>query len=87
MSRIVLRMIDFELHLSSRRELAGHDRHAGLDQRLDGDAGALVLGEDRVDHGIGDGIRHLVRMAFGDRLGGEEVVVRHRFMSVALSRF
>src|SRR5690606_21924726 len=53
-------------------DLAGDDRHAGLDHGLAGHARALVLGQDGVQHGVGDLVGDLVRVAFGDRLGGEK---------------
>src|SRR3546814_7669036 len=71
---------DVQDHLAGQRlqvdpgaggDLAGDDRHAGLDHGFAGDAGALVLGPDRVQHGVGDLVGDLVRTAFGDRLGGE----------------
>src|SRR5690606_10578504 len=77
---------DVEDHLARQRlqvdpgaggDLAGDDRHAGLDHGLAGYAGALVLGQDRVEHGIGDLVGDLVRVPFGHGLGGEEVA-RHR---------
>src|SRR6185437_13265032 len=55
-------------------DLAGDDRHAGLDHGFAGHARARVLRDDRVEHGIGDLVGDLVRMAFGDRFGGEQVV-------------
>ena len=48
---------------------------AGLDQRLAGDARALVLREHGVEHRVGDLVGDLVRMSFGDGLGGEQVTV------------
>jgi hypothetical protein len=47
---------------------------AGLDQGLAGDAGARVLREDGVEHGVGDLVGDLVRVAFGDGLGGEQLL-------------
>ena len=46
---------------------------SGGDERLAGDAAAGVLREQRVQNGIGDLIRHLIRMPFGHRLGGKQV--------------
>ena len=37
-----------------------------------GDAGVFVLGDDGVEHGIGNLVGDLVGMAFGDGLGGKE---------------
>ena len=33
-----------------------------------------ILADDRVQDGVGDLVAHLVGMALGDRLGGEQVV-------------
>jgi len=73
---------DVQDHLAGQRfqvdpggggDFTGHDRHAGLDHGFAGHAGTLVLGKDRVQHRIGDLVGNLVRMAFGDRFGGEQV--------------
>jgi hypothetical protein len=45
---------------------AGHDRHAGSDQRFAGHPSVLVVRQDSVEHRIGNLVRDLVRMAFGD---------------------
>ncbi len=63
---------DVEVDLG--RDLAGDDRHAGVDQRLAGDPALRVLGHDRVEDAVGDLVADLVRMALGDRLGGEQVL-------------
>ena len=82
---------DVEDHLAGQRlevdpglggDLAGDDGDAGLDHGLAGDAGALVLGQDGVQHGVGDLVGNLVRMAFGHRLGGEEVAAHRRSILV-----
>ena len=52
-------------------DLAGDDDEPGRDQRLAGDAPLGIGGENGVEHGVGDLVGHLVRMALGDRLGGE----------------
>src|SRR5690606_38148012 len=54
-------------------DFAGDDGRTGLDHGFAGHAGALVLGKDRVQHCIGNLVGDLVRMAFGDRLGSEEI--------------
>jgi hypothetical protein len=46
-------------------DLARDDRRAGLHHRLAGHARALVLQQDGVEHGVGDLVRDLVRVAFG----------------------
>ncbi|MNI35370.1 hypothetical protein D3C73_893930 [compost metagenome] len=63
----------FQVDPGAGGDLAGNDGNAGLDHGLAGHTGTLVLGQDRVQHRIGDLVGNLVRMAFRDRLGGEEV--------------
>ena len=58
------------------RDLAGDDDEAGRDERLAGDAARRVVGEDGVEDGVRDLVGDLVRMALGDRLGGEGEAVR-----------
>ena len=61
------------------RDLAGEHDHAGLAERLAGDAGLRVLAEDLVDDGVRDQIAHLVGVPLGDGLRGKEKVLeRHR---------
>ncbi|GAA3063183.1 hypothetical protein GCM10020000_53180 [Streptomyces olivoverticillatus] len=56
------------------------DMHlAGGDQGFDGDAGAAVLGEERVEDGVADLVGDFVGMAFGDRLRGEQAT-GHAFL-------
>ncbi len=57
-------------------DFAGDHGHAGGDQGFAGHPGLFVLADDGVEDGVGNLIRHLVGMAFGDRFGGEEIV-RH----------
>ncbi len=59
----------------------GNDGHTGLDQGFAGHAGVLVLGDDGVEHRIGDLIGDLVRMPFGYGLGGENRVFAHLSVS------
>jgi hypothetical protein len=56
-----------------RADLPATITGAVLDQHLDGDAGRGVGGEVGVEDAVGDEVGDLVGMAFGDRLGGEEV--------------
>ena len=53
-------------------DLTGDVDLAGGDQRLDGDPALRVLLEQRVEDGVADLVGDLVRVAFGDRLGGEQ---------------
>jgi hypothetical protein len=57
------------------RDLAGHDDQAGVDERLARHAARRVVGEDGVEHAVGDLVGDLVGMALGDGLGGEEELV------------
>jgi hypothetical protein len=45
-------------------DLPGQHHQAGVAQRLGGNAGARIFLEDGVQDGIGNLVRHLVRMAF-----------------------
>ena len=60
-----------DVHPGARRDLARDDDDAGLDQGLAGDAAARIGGDDRVEHGVRNLVRHLVRMALGHGLGGK----------------
>ena len=63
--------------------LAGQDDAIGGHQRLGGHPRHRVGGQERVQHGIGNPVRHLVGMAFGNRLAGEEIIALcHRSHSV-----
>ncbi len=62
-------------------DFAGDDGHAGLDQGLAGHAGVLVLGDDSVQHGIGNLVGDLVRVPFGHGFGGENRVFAHLTVS------
>ena len=52
--------------------LAGDVHLAGGDQRLHGDAAAGVLRQQGVENAVADLVSDLVRVAFRDRLGGEQ---------------
>ena len=59
------------------RDLASEHHQTRVTQSLCRDAGPRVLGQDSIEHSIGDLVRDLVRVAFGDRLRGKEIVLRH----------
>ena len=61
-----------EVDPGAGRDLAGDDDHAGLDQRFAGDAALWVLGEDRVEDGVGDLVGNLVRMSLGYGFRGKQ---------------
>ena len=58
-------------------DLAGEDDETGGDQRFRRDAGELVLGQDGVEDGVGDLVGDLVRMSFGHRFRGEQILMAH----------
>ncbi len=53
-------------------DFAGDDDQAGGQKRLGGDAAVRVLLDAGVENSVGDLVRHLVRMAFGDALRGKQ---------------
>ena len=57
---------------SRGRDLAGDVHEAGGDERLDRDARVRVVGEERVEDGVGDLVADLVGVSLGDGLGGEQ---------------
>src|SRR5262249_7874021 len=57
-------------------DLAGDDHESRRDQRLAGAARGRVTGQHRVEDAVGDLVGELVRLALGDRLGGEEELSR-----------
>ena len=60
-----------EIDPGAGRDLAGDDGDARLDERFAGDARLRVAREQGVQHRVRDLVGDLVRMAFGDGLGGE----------------
>jgi hypothetical protein len=64
-----------DVHVHVGRDLARDDDEAGVHERLAGDAALGILGHHGVEDSIRDLVGHLVRMAFRDRLGGEQELV------------
>src|SRR5690606_9726427 len=64
----------FQVDPGAGGHFAGDDGHAGLDQVSHRIAGGLVLSDDGVEHGIGNLVGNLVRMAFRDGFGGKNRV-------------
>ncbi len=60
-----------------RADLAGDDHDAGLDHRLAGNASVRVLLEDGIEDRVRYLVCHLVRMALGNRLRGDQLSARH----------
>ncbi len=63
----------FQVDPGAGGDLAGDDRHAGLHQGFAGHARARILGQDGIQHGVGNLVGDLVRMPFGDRFGGKQI--------------
>src|SRR5690606_9495908 len=57
----------FQVDPGAGGHFAGDDGDASLDQRFHRHAGEFVLFDDGVEHGIGNLVGNLVRMAFRDR--------------------
>jgi len=51
---------------------AGADKRAAGNRQMDVHLGIGVSGQARIQHGIGDLVGDLVRVALVDRLGGEQ---------------
>ncbi len=66
-----------EVHPGRGGDLAGHQHEARLHQRFAGDPGLAVLAEDGVEDGVGDLVRHLVRVALGHRFRGKQASAGH----------
>ena len=54
-------------------DLAGHHADSGGDQNFAGHAASGIVFHDGVEYGVGNLIRHLVRVAFAHRFGRENV--------------
>ena len=61
------------VHVRRGGDLPGDHANAGGNEHLAGNAAGWVVRENRVEDGVGDLIRHLIGMAFGDGLGRENV--------------
>ncbi len=64
-----------DLDIGLGGDLAGDERDAGGQDRFARDPAALVLHHDRVQDAVGNLIRDLVGMTFGDRFRGEQEVM------------
>jgi hypothetical protein len=62
-----------EIDPALRGDLAGHHHEARLAERFARHAALRIAFQRCVEHGIADGVADLVRVAFGYRLGREEV--------------
>ena len=59
------------------RDLTGHDDFARGGHDLAGHAGRGIVLQAGVHHGVRNGIAEFVRVAFGDRLGSQNIVIFH----------
>ena len=61
-------------------DLARDEGDAGGQNSLAGHPAMFVLHDNGVQNAVGDLIRDLIRMAFGHRFGGKQVVISHLFL-------
>ncbi len=66
-----------DLDVRAGGDLAGHEDDARCHEGFARDAPQWVVGQHRVEHGVGDLVGQLVRMALCDRFGGEQVSPPH----------
>ncbi len=66
--------------------LAGQNYQAGLGEGLERDPRVGVFLEQRVEDGIRNLVAHFVRMAFGDRLGGEQEILKRHYSRLLLGK-
>ncbi len=71
--RLASDVLDVDVDLG--RDLAGDDDEARVHERLARDAPVWIVREDGVEDAVGDLVGDLVRVALGDRLGGEKELV------------
>lgn len=62
-------------------DLARHQELARRGHDLTGHTRAGVVGQTGIQDGIRDGVAQLVRVALGDRLGGQDVLISHGWSS------
>ncbi len=72
------RPIALAVHDPLAANLAGQDDAVGGGHGLAGDARLGVLGQEQVDDGVGNLVRDLVGMAFGNGFGGEQIGAAHK---------
>ena len=64
-------------HIAAGGNFTHHRHHAGGGKGFAGDPGHGVLGQDGVQHRVGDLVAHFVGMAFGNGFGGKESLHGH----------
>ena len=62
----------WHVHVTFGRDLPGDKCQAGGDHGLAGNTATFVLGNDRIQNRIGNGIGDFVGMPFGHRFRGEK---------------
>ena len=73
-----------EVDVGVGRDLAEDDDEAGRRRRLAGDPRVRILADDRVEDRVRDLVAHLVGMALGHRLRGEQVLGASTMLVIGL---
>ena len=66
--------------------LAGEHDQPGLGERFERDPRVGVLFQQRVEDGVRNLVAHFVRMAFGDRLGSEQEILKRHYSRLLLGK-
>ena len=72
----------YEIGMGAAGNFAGQHDEAGFGQRLEGNSGVGVFGNQRIENCIRNLIAHLVGMAFGDRLRREEKILKRHSLGL-----
>src|SRR5690606_28062577 len=67
----------FQVNIRGSGDFTGDDGHAGFHQGFYRNTGVGIILDDRIQHGVGNLIRHFVRMAFRNGFRGKDGVFAH----------
>ncbi len=69
-----------DVHIALGADLAHHVHQARVHRGLAGHAAVGILGQDGVQHSVGDLVADLVGMAFGDGFRSKEIMAHDRYL-------